>query len=205
MLNQVFILVIAILFSVGESRRINKVGVDFWHATDSLIMSGIDIGVQMNFIRLNSGRFLVLDTIELNQTLIEEINVLTNNGSLIEAVLGTHPFHTLYFPAFFKQYPTAKYYGTPRHLRVVQGVKWTGSLWDCKNRILWPEIKMRVPLGGEFVSPQPEETNHFSGIHIYHPVSGVLHVDDTEDIVLGLMTFHPTLVTDGISRNKYFC
>jgi len=152
----------------------------------------------MNFIRLNSGKFLVLDTIALNGTLINEINVLTRNGTLIEAVLGTHPFHTLFFPAFYKQYPNTKYYGTPRHLRVVKGVQWTGSLYDCNNRVLWPEIRMRIPRGAEFVNPQPEDTNHFSGIHVFHPTSGILHVDDTESILFDVMTFHPSILTVGL-------
>jgi hypothetical protein len=144
-----FIAAIALLFCV-ESARINQVGPNFYHATDSLYINGLDIGVQQNFVRLNSGRFLILDTIALNGTLLNEINVLTKNGTLIEAVIGTHPFHTLFFPAFYKQFPNTKYYGTPRHLRVVPSVKWTGTIWDCDNRILWPEVSMRLPRGIEF-------------------------------------------------------
>jgi hypothetical protein len=53
-------------------------------------------------------------------------------------------------------------------------------------------------LGSEFVNPQPETTNHFSGIHVYHTQSGVIHVDDTIDIAFGVMAFHPSLVTVGI-------
>jgi len=188
----------ACLLSIADSARLNRVGHNFYHATDSLIINGFDIGVQMNFVQLNSGRFLVLDTIALNASFINEINVLTNNGSLIEAVLGTHPFHTLFFPAFYKQFPNAKYYGTPRHLKVVPQVKWTGSLWDCQNRVLWPEVKMRIPRGAEFVDPQPPATNHFSGIHVYHAQSGVLHIDDTINVIFGILSFHPTIVTSGL-------
>jgi len=180
------------------TQRLNLVGNSYWHATDSLILNGIDIGVQMNLIQLSSGRFVVLDTITLNQTLIDEINYLTKNGSLIDAVLGTHPFHTLYFPAFYKQYPNANYYGTPRHLRVIPSIPWAGSLYDCTNRNIWPDIKMRIPRGSEFVNPQPESTNHFSGIHVFHPASGILHVDDTIDIIFGVMAFHPSIFTVGL-------
>jgi hypothetical protein len=102
----------------------------------------------------------------------------------------------------------------------VPQVKWTGSLWDCQNRVLWPEVKMRIPrgmvldlwiwtcgclfftrasycAGSEFVDPQPAETNHFSGIHVYHAQSGVLHIDDTINVIFGILSFHPTIVTSG--------
>lgn len=61
-------------------------------------------------------------------------------------------------------------------------------------------------LGSEFVDPQPESTNHFSGIHVYHVPSGVVHVDDTINVILGVMAFHPTLVTVGMLyfHNKFF-
>jgi len=194
---QLFVLS-ALFFDLHKTVRINKVGSNFYHAIDALVLNGINIGVQMNFIQLNSGKFLVLDTISLNSSLIDEINMLTQNGTLIEAVLGTHPFHTLFFPGFYKQYPNAKYYGTPRHLRVVPSVKWTGSLYDCKNRVIWPEIRMRIARGSEFVNPQPESTNHFSGIHIFHPTSGIVHIDDTINILFDIMAFHPSLFTVGL-------
>jgi len=189
---------VSFLLCTLYSKRINQVGTNFYHATDSLVLNEIDIGVQMNFIRLNSGRFLILDTLNLNSSFVDEINMLTQNGTLIEAVLGTHPFHTLFFPGFYKHYPRAKYYGTPRHLRVIPGIPWAGSLWDCNNRVLWPEIRMRIPRGAEFVAPQPESTNHFSGIHVFHPASGILHVDDTINVLFDALLFHPTLVTDGL-------
>jgi len=178
--------------------RVNLVGTNFWHASDSLVIDQIDIGVQMNFIRLNSGRFLILDTLFLNSSLLDDINRLTNNGTLIEAVLGTHPFHTLFFPAFYKQFPNAKYYGAPRHLRVIKDIPWAGSLYDCANRVLWPEVRMRIPRGSEFVAPQPESTNHFSGIHVFHIQSGILHVDDTINVVYDVTLFHPTLINGGL-------
>jgi hypothetical protein len=63
----------------------------------------------MSMIRLHSSKFLVLDTIELNPELKEEINALTNKGADIEAMVATHPFHTLYFPTFHKEYPHVPY------------------------------------------------------------------------------------------------
>jgi len=107
-------------------------------------------------------------------------------------------FTHFFFPAFYQQYPKAKYYGTPRHLRRIKDIPWAGSLWDCKNRALWPGIKMRIPRGSEFVDPEPEATNHFSGIHVYHQPTGVLHVDDTINVIDSILAFHPSIATVGL-------
>lgn len=55
--------------------------------------------------RLSSGRFLVVDTIPLEPPVKAWLDGVTQGGELIEAVLATHPFHTLYFPPFHKIYP----------------------------------------------------------------------------------------------------
>jgi hypothetical protein len=38
---------------------------------------------------------------------------------------------------------------------------------------------MRIPAGAEFVNPQPERTNHFSNVFVFHKPSRTFHVDDT--------------------------
>jgi len=177
---------------------INQIATDYYHAAQDFSIDGYDIGVQQNFIRLSSGKFLILDTINLTAGLLNAINTLTANGTLIDSVLGTHPFHTIFFPAFYKQFPNALYYGTPRHLRNIKSVKWAGSLWDCQNRMLWPDVLMRIPRGSEFVNPQPESSNHFSGIHVFHTPTGILHVDDTINIILDVLSFHPSIFNVGL-------
>jgi hypothetical protein len=108
------------------------------------------------------------------------IDALTENGAKIEAVVATHPFHTLAFPKFFAAYPNLKYYGTPRHLRVLPHLQWAGSVYDEAVRKLWePEVEMRIPAGAEFVDPQPERSNHFSNVFVYHRASRTVHDDDT--------------------------
>jgi hypothetical protein len=64
----------------------------------------------MSIIRLPTGRFLVIDTVDLNPALKVEIDQLTNNGANIEAVVAAHPFHTLYFNPFYKAYPNIPYH-----------------------------------------------------------------------------------------------
>jgi len=166
----------------------------------------------MSIIGLDNGRFLVIDTIPLDQQLKQEIDILTNNGANIEAVLATHPFHTLSFPAFYQAYPNVHYYGTPRHLRVLPNIKWVGDLNDCATRNKWgPEVEMRIPDGAEFVSPVPEKTNHFSCVFVFHRQSRTIHVDDTIFFAdqpgflmkiagyrHGDMSFHPSIKSVGL-------
>jgi hypothetical protein len=87
----------------------------------------INIGTQISLLRLKStGKFLVLDTCALSTAAKREFDLLTDNGSLVEAVIATHPFHTTYFESFYKLYPTPDYYGTPRHLRNIKSIPWKG-------------------------------------------------------------------------------
>jgi hypothetical protein len=166
----------------------------------------------MSIIGLNNGKFLIVDTIPLENDVKAQIDAITNNGTNIEAVLATHPFHTLAFPGFFQAYPNVPYYGTPRHLRNLTGIKWVGDLNDCATRNRWsPEVEMRIPDGSEFVAPVPEKTNHFSCVFVHHRQSRTIHVDDTIFIAdqpglllklagfkHGTMSFHPTIKGHGL-------
>lgn len=134
----------------------------------------------MSIVKLENGKFLFIDTIPLEETLKIEIDAITNNGELIEAIIATHPFHTIFFPDFYKAYPNAEYYGTPRHLRNFPGVPWKGDISTCENLNRWsPFVQMRIPAGSEFNNPKPEAFNHFSAVWVYVPSARALHVDDT--------------------------
>jgi hypothetical protein len=108
----------------------------------------VDIGTQMSIAQMSNGNFVVFDTVELNNHLRNQINQLTDNGDLIEGVIGTHPSHTQSFLTFYQTYPQAAYYGTPRHLRVLPQIPWLGSLEDCNVRRKWePDVEMRISAG----------------------------------------------------------
>ena len=200
--------------SALEKNELYQIGRDFWNVRGhfKILAKLVDIETQMSIIRLPNGRFLVVDTVEMNDQLRQEINHLTNNGEKIEAVLGTHPFHTLAFPAFYQSYPNAHYYGTPRHLRRLTDIPWKGSLDDCHVRKLWePQVELRIPAGAEFVDPQPESSNHFISVFVFHRPSATLHVDDTivyaekPSFLLklfgfkdGAMAFHPSIKSHGL-------
>jgi len=178
----------------------------------SFALGLVDIGTHMSVVQLPNSKFLVIDAIPLTPDIKEELDVLTNNGKDIEAVVATHPFHTLAVTPFYKEYPKASYYGTPRHIRNLTEVSWVGSLDDCKLRAKWgPDIEMRVPSGCEFVEPKPEKSNHFASVWVFHKPSKTIHVDDTimycpdPSFLLKLggfkkngMSFHPSIKGEGL-------
>src|SRR3989338_2874866 len=109
-------------------KSIKEIGTNFFNIRTSFKIKGlINIGTHMSLIKLSTGKFLVIDTVPLDEALKKEIDQLTNNGNDIEAVVATHPFHTLAFPDFYKNYPNAPYYGTPRHLRNQKDIPWAGN------------------------------------------------------------------------------
>jgi len=145
------------------------IGPGFWNVRSVFLIDGFDIGTQMSLIQLNSGKFVIVDTVQIDAPLKGAIDALTKNGTLMEAVIATHPFHTTFFPDFYKLYPNVPFYGTPRHLRIQPQIPWKGSMWDCASRQQWlPEIHMRIARGSEFYRPQPEDSNHFWNSRLSH-------------------------------------
>jgi len=150
----------------------------FYHVQAVWKFMGMDLGTQMSLIQLKSGRFLVIDCVDMTPNLKLQIDVLTNKGSLIDAVLNTHPFHTIHIPAFRELYPDVPFYGCPRHLTRFPEITWAGCLCDQKVLEKWePEVSLRVPDGLEML--QPEEDDHASSVFVYHHASRTLHTDDT--------------------------
>jgi hypothetical protein len=159
---------------------LREIGRGFWNIRGSFTFCCglIDIQTHMSVIRLPTGKFLIIDTIQMTPQIKQEIDHLTENGSLIEAVLATHPFHTIFFVPFHEAYPNTKYYGTPRHIRNIS-IPWEGTLSDPNILQQWEDqgVYMRIPDGADFESPA--EDNHFSSIFILHQESKTIHVDDT--------------------------
>jgi hypothetical protein len=191
--------------------RIVEVATGFYNIRASFKVKGIvDIGTHMSLAKLTNGKFLVIDTVPFDDELKKEFDTLTNNGTNIEAVIATHPFHTLAFPAFYKMFPNLPYYGTPRHIRNQKDIPWAGDIMNELKR--WePDIQMRIPSGSEFIAPVPEKSNHFNSVWVYYPASRTLHVDDTimyfenPSTIFKLIgkkpnviEFHPTLKTEGL-------
>lgn len=134
-----------------------ELGNGFWNLRGSFKMAVglVDVGTHMSVARLANGRFLVVDTIVMSGEQKAEFDRVTEGGRLIEAVVATHPFHTMAFTTFHKTYPDAKYYGTPRHLRNLPDIPWAGDVNDEKIRTMFePDVSMRIPAGAEFANPE---------------------------------------------------
>jgi len=162
-----------------EEGRLIEVGPGFWNIRASFhIHNVLDIGTHMSIIRVNENKFLIVDTVPLDDALKNAIDELTDNGNLIDAVIATHPFHTLAFPKFYEAYPNVPYYGTPRHLVKQPDIPWAGSISD--NFSKWEnDVFMRIPDGSEFVNPLPEKSNHFSSVWVFAAAARTIHIDDT--------------------------
>ncbi|KAJ3251515.1 hypothetical protein HDU77_005828 [Chytriomyces hyalinus] len=132
----------------------------------------VDVGTHRTFVALS--------TVALDEQAKAEVDALTNNGELLEAVIATNPFHTLAFEAFYAQFPDAKYYGTPRHIRNIPVIPWSGSIADVAVQSFWKEegLELEVTAGCEFDAPMPESYNHFSGVVAFHRESKTLICDD---------------------------
>jgi len=165
-----------------EGHRIVEIGPGFYNIRASFRHYNglVDIGTHMSIIKLYTGSFLVLDLVPLDRGLKEELDILTDNGNRIEAVLALHSFHSLAFSAFFKAYPHLQYYGTPRHLRNLKEIPWVGDISNPQILSRWsPDVQLRIPAASEFKAPQPEKYNHFNSVWVYHKASKTIHVDDT--------------------------
>jgi len=188
----------------------------FWNIRGSFkIFSVVELGTHMSVAKLSNGNYLLIDAVAINPEIKAAIDKLTENGTKIEAVVTTHPYHTLAIAGFYDAYPKVPWYGCPRHLNRFPQIPWAGSLSECSVRDKWsPDIEIRVPAGAEFANPLPPKTNHFSCAFVFHKPSRTLHVDDTiiyshkPGFLLrlagfrhGNMMFHPSIKGPGLLPN----
>jgi hypothetical protein len=70
-----------------------EIGPGFYNIRSSfkLLCGLVDLGTHMSVAKLENGNFVVIDTVNLTTEQKQEFDTLTNNGTLIEAVLATHP------------------------------------------------------------------------------------------------------------------
>jgi hypothetical protein len=154
-------------------------GKGMWNLRGEMKMAPfLDIGTHMSFVKRSNGRFLVFDTINVNKAQKEEIDRLTQNGELIDCVIATHPFHTLFFKPFHMHYPQPhiKWYGCPRHLLVVTGVPWQKlPVEEVLTSFEGDGVYLSIPEGPEWENP----VDHFNCVFVFHKPSRSLHCDDT--------------------------
>ena len=160
--------------------KLIQISDNFWNIRGSFKIAGlIDIGTQASLVKLESGKFVFLDSYTLSGSVLREVDQLTNDGKNVEAVLNLHPFHTIHVAWMHERYPNASHFGTARHLSEFRELKWQGSrMEDTKtHEIFSADLEFSVPRGVDFISD--DENVHFSSVLAFHPASKTIHVDDT--------------------------
>lgn len=159
----------------------------------------LDIGNQCALVKLQSGRFILLDSYTLTGAVRKQVMALTNDGQDIEAVLNVHPFHTVHCAQVAKDFPQATFYGSSRHPKQVPEVQWADDLVESDAVAQrYPELEFSLPQGIYYISP--DESVHAGSLLVFHPASQSIYVDDTFEIspsklfdaVLPELGLHPT-------------
>ena len=159
---------------------LQKIGEDFWRVAGDFRVGGVvNLGTQASLVRLGDGRFVFLDSYTLPDSVKAEVDLLTDGGDKLAAILNLHPFHTLHCEWMHKAYPDAALYGTARHLRKQPELPWHDE--RCESGVLaerfGADFAFAIPQGVPLVCD--DESVHFSSILALHRKSGTIHVDDT--------------------------
>ncbi|WP_256644155.1 hypothetical protein [Stenotrophomonas sp. 9(2022)] len=178
---------------------------DFWNLRGTFKVAGLlDVGTQLSVVRRSNGRFLVLDSYTPTETQRQALLGLTAGGTLVDAIINVHPFHTLHCEPLHQLLPAARLIGTRRHLQQAPHLPWDPHvIEDVETQADFADdLDFTVPAGLELV---PADDNvHASSVLVRHRRSGIVHVDDTLSVLAAPGTlgkwlpqsglkFHPTL------------
>lgn len=187
------------------SNDIIRVSDSFWNFRGSYKIGGIlDVGTQVSLVRRANGKFVFLDAYTLSESARREVNARTHDGRDIEAIINLHPFHTLHVTAMHRAFPSARLYGTCRHLSRFPDLPWQPTLSEAPatHALFAEDLEFSVPRGVDFVCAN--ESVHLSSVLALHRASRTLHVDDTFTYLrlpwpirllapVGLLRIHATL------------
>ena len=178
---------------------------NFWtFRGDFKVAKVINVGTHMSLARRANGKFVLLDSYDLDESDRESLLSLTDGGQAIEAIVNVHPFHTLHCSAVHKLLPHARLIGTGRHHTKAPELPWEPGLIEdpATQAEFAADLDFSVPEGVNLVCA--DENVHFSSVLVRHKESGIVHVDDTIMVLaapgfLGKLLpqsklkFHPTL------------
>ena len=178
---------------------------NFWNIRGSFRVAGlVDVGTQASLVRLASGAFVFLDSYTLVGAPRRRVNELTAGGENVEAILNLHPFHTVHVQWMHEHFPTARLYGTARHIERFPELPWEKERTEDEDlhQAFAEDFEFSVPRGVDFISAN--ENVHFSSVLALHRASRTIHSDDTLMYIrlpallrmFGLadrVGFHPTL------------
>jgi hypothetical protein len=162
------------------SEKIIQITTDFWNVRGEFkILGVINIGTHTSLVRRTNGKFVLLDAYTLKGEVKGKVDALTNNGTEIEAIINLHPFHTVHVKKAHEQYPSAKLYGTQRHLDKFPDLPWQAERTESAEfaDLYKDDFEFSVPQGTDFIPNN--EMLHFSSVLAYHMESKTIHSDDT--------------------------
>lgn len=162
------------------TNTIKHLAENFWNVRgDFKIAHVINIGTHMSLVRKPDGRFVLIDAYEPDERDRTALMVLTDNGSLIDAVLNVHPFHTVHCKFVHEMLPHARLIGTRRHHEQTPQLDWDPArIEDVATQQQFSDLfDFSIPAGLDFV-PE-DESIHASSVLVRHRQSGIVHVDDT--------------------------
>ena len=156
----------------------------FWNLRGHHRLGGlVDIGTQMSVASRPDGRLVLVDAIELEDAQHDALLALTDDGTRVDAVVHVHPFHTLHVEALHRAFPAAPLHGTARHRERFPDLPWVGEpveTWAADHPFA-DVFELSVPAGVDFVCA--DEKVHVASVLVRHLASGVVHVDDTFNVV----------------------
>jgi len=157
---------------------------DFWNFRGHHRVAGVlDVGTQMSLIRRANGRFLLIDSYAVDADDRSSLLALTGNGDLVEAIINVHPFHTLHCFSLHQLLPRARMIGTRRHQQQAPTVRWDAAvIEDAGTRQQFRgDLDFSIPEGLDLVTS--DDRVHASSVLVKHRRSGIVHVDDTLNVL----------------------
>lgn len=182
---------------IGEDRRsaftppayavgMQKLAENFSNIRGTYRVGGVlDIGTHMSVVQGGDGCFVLIDGCALDEGEREALMALTSSGERVAAVVHVHPFHTLHVEATHRLFPSAKLHGTARHRRLAPSLPWSEAPveeWGPDHPFA-DLFDLSVPDGVQFTCP--DERVHVASVLVRHRQSGIVHVDDTLNVMAG--------------------
>ncbi|MFK7985059.1 MAG: hypothetical protein AB8I08_03435 [Sandaracinaceae bacterium] len=161
-------------------RGVIELGNGFYNCRGSYKIRGlIELGTQCSLVRRSNGEWVFLDTYTLDDATRAWVEEKTGGPDKVSAILNLHPFHTMHTEAMHNQFPSARLYGTDRHIARFADLAWQPERTESEalHALFADDFDFSVPPGVHFV---PDNENlHFASVLAIHRASKTLHVDDT--------------------------
>lgn len=88
---------------------LRKIGNNIWVAEQALKYWGLEVGSRMTVIRLTNNELIIISPIELNKTMIDNLNVIGE----VTYIIAPNLYHHLFIRKFKSIYPTAQLWVPP--------------------------------------------------------------------------------------------